>query len=360
MLAPSGEGLILYQAYGNLYAMTGYLADGVGKAFVVVGIIKDSDLEELREVGSGTFETVYRQKWRGIDVAIKRIDDICSTGKASIFYKDTWSGTLRIFRKALENARIEWESAKTVVEELVFKAHYMSFKDCVTSTLLTVLISKESVDNRGPPVGFALIRPPGHQAIAEGPMGFCFFGNVAVATRYAQRVHGLKRVFIIDFDVYHANGTNDVFYDDPDIFFLSTHQDGSFPGTGKIDDIGCGSGEVATLNLPLPEGTSDVDRLLCLCADFANKKMEMKMMQAGAISGPINRAGVVNMAPHGAPGNIVCDHNVPYEGLAEYEIPTAEFTFSSDHVTQACDAKIDMKRKPKRMISKLTDVKLPP
>eukprot|EP00252_Welwitschia_mirabilis_P022315 TRINITY_DN6002_c0_g1_i2.p1 TRINITY_DN6002_c0_g1~~TRINITY_DN6002_c0_g1_i2.p1 ORF type:complete len:407 (+),score=85.73 TRINITY_DN6002_c0_g1_i2:201-1421(+) len=117
-----------------------------------------------------------------------------------------------------------------------------------------VAASKISSD---PPAGFALIRPPGHHALPGEPLGFCIFGNIAIAARYVQRVHGLKRVFIIDFDVHHGNGTNDVFYEDPDIFFLSMHQQHSYPGTGKMAEIGKGAGEGTTLNLPLPGGAGD-------------------------------------------------------------------------------------------------------
>ncbi|PON33758.1 Histone deacetylase superfamily [Parasponia andersonii] len=137
-----------------------------------------------------------------------------------------------------------------------------TFQDSLTAAGAGIALVDSVVEasklSQNQPIGFALIRPPGHHAIPKGPMGFCVFGNVAIAARYAQRVHGLKRVFIIDFDVHHGNGTNDAFYEDPDIFFLSTHQAGSYPGTGKIDEIGQGDGEGTTLNLPLPGGSGDV------------------------------------------------------------------------------------------------------
>ena len=102
----------------------------------------------------------------------------------------------------------------------------------------------------------ALCRPPGHHATPAQPMGFCLFNNAAVAARAAQAVHGIERVLIIDWDVHHGNGTQDVFYDDPHVFYLSLHLDGHYPGTGAAHETGTGAGSGMTLNVPLPAGTS--------------------------------------------------------------------------------------------------------
>ncbi len=104
------------------------------------------------------------------------------------------------------------------------------------------------------PTGFALVRPPGHHACPARPMGFCIVNNAAVATRYVQQTYGdvVKRVAIIDFDVHHGNGTQDVFYNDDSVLFVSTHMSGGFPGTGKISETGLGAGIGTTLNIELP------------------------------------------------------------------------------------------------------------
>jgi acetoin utilization deacetylase AcuC-like enzyme len=104
-------------------------------------------------------------------------------------------------------------------------------------------------------VGFSGLRPPGHHAEPRVAMGFCFFNNVAVAARYALDVLGLSRVFVLDWDVHHGNGTNDIFSSSSEVLFASIHQYPWYPGTGPLSDVGSDSGEGFSLNLPVPSGS---------------------------------------------------------------------------------------------------------
>src|SRR5689334_19011363 len=131
-----------------------------------------------------------------------------------------------------------WEAASVAVGGLL---------ECVDRVMAGELAS-----------AYALCRPPGHHASAGQAMGFCLFNSVAIAARHLQVRHGIERVAIVDWDVHHGNGTQDVFYDDGSVLFVSLHQDALYPpDMGTLGERGTGAGEGATVNVPLPAGTGD-------------------------------------------------------------------------------------------------------
>jgi acetoin utilization deacetylase AcuC-like enzyme len=112
-------------------------------------------------------------------------------------------------------------------------------------------------DGAGVRAGFCALRPPGHHAEASRGMGFCLFNNVAVAARRARDAHGCQRVMVLDWDVHHGNGTNDIFWTDHGVLYVSIHQWPLYPGTGGPDDVGAEAGLGYTVNLPVPPGSGD-------------------------------------------------------------------------------------------------------
>lgn len=115
---------------------------------------------------------------------------------------------------------------------------------------------------------FCVSRPPGHHATAEKGMGFCVFNNVAIAARYAQQKHRIGKVLIVDWDVHHGNGTQDIFYEDGSVFFFSTHQSPWYPWTGAKEETGRGKGLGTTMNCPFPSGAGRKELLGAIEADL--------------------------------------------------------------------------------------------
>jgi acetoin utilization deacetylase AcuC-like enzyme len=158
------------------------------------------------------------------------------------------------------------EHIRTAVEELIaeegpeaeprfFTTDVFLSPGSYTAALLAAgapLVALDAIGEGHARNGYALVRPPGHHARPAQAMGFCLFNNVAIAARYAQRRWGWRKVLIVDYDVHHGNGTQDMFYDDPDVVYFSTHEFPFYPGTGGSQERGEGAGLGATVNVPLP------------------------------------------------------------------------------------------------------------
>jgi acetoin utilization deacetylase AcuC-like enzyme len=129
--------------------------------------------------------------------------------------------------------------------------------DAARSAAGAVTTAVEGIDSGDFDSVFCLVRPPGHHALPDRAMGFCIFNNIAIGAAYATRIRGFDRAAIIDFDVHHGNGTQDIFYDDADVLYCSLHEWPFYPGTGSRDQAGEGRGLGKTINVPLPHGSGE-------------------------------------------------------------------------------------------------------
>ncbi len=186
------------------------------------GVLKDVQLVEP------TLATVEQLRRVHAAALIERVREVAVTGGGTLDLGDTYATPA-----SYELARMAAGSAITVVDRIL----------------------AGQADN-----GFALVRPPGHHAEHSRISGFCLFNNVAAAARQAQAVHNVKRILIVDFDVHHGNGTQDIFYKDDSVLFISTHlflPRMFYPGTGDQQEIGAGLGHGYTVNVPLMPHVGD-------------------------------------------------------------------------------------------------------
>jgi acetoin utilization deacetylase AcuC-like enzyme len=195
----------------------------------------------------------------------ERLKSIMETLRGS----DIWEQLLEIKPRKATFEELEYVHSHAHVEHMKRFTGYADPDTYVSEGSLEAALYAaggvmEAVDRcRAGEIGgaFCAVRPPGHHAERDRAMGFCLFNNVAVAARHAQK-KGYEKVFIVDFDVHHGNGTQHIFEEDGTVFYFSTHQYPHYPGTGSQDERGRGAGEGTTANYPMTPGSGDKDYYL--------------------------------------------------------------------------------------------------
>jgi len=181
-------------------------------------------------------------------------------------------------RQFCANGGGNWD-ADTVAVEATWDA-------AVASATLAAWAADEALEGAdGCETPFSLGRPPGHHAVEDDAMGFCFLNNAAIAAEHALRRDGVDRVAILDWDVHHGNGTQDIFYDRSDVYYASFHEEGLYPGTGDVGETGADAGRGRTLNVPFPSGSGDADYLAVhrevVAPEFENFEPDLIIVSAG-------------------------------------------------------------------------------
>ena len=193
---------------------------------------------------------------------------------------------------------------------------------------------------------FALVRPPGHHATKDRGMGFCVFNNVAILARYLQQHHNFKRILIVDFDVHHGNGTQDIFYSDDTVFYFSIHQHPFYPGTGRPNENGAGKGEGYTINIDLAAGSGDDDLIKGINNQLKPAMDQFKpdfvLVSAGfdAYQGDI--LGELNYTNHGYKEAAIALNNIAKDYSNGHIIYMLEGGYTPENIKKATTSIIDI------------------
>ncbi len=266
-------------------------------------------------------------------------------GKIGIIYSDRYldhetgthvenSGRVRAIREALLEApwsdRLEWIEPRAATPDevaMIHDRHYIAYvrRACESTRGISFLNPDTAVSPMSYEVAllaaggvfegidraaaggidgfFALVRPPGHHAESDESLGFCLFNNIALGARYAQEKHGVGRVFILDWDVHHGNGTQHSFQSDPSVFFCSFHQYPHYPGTGGKTEMGAGDGLGYTMNFPMRAGSGNDDYMHlmdeCAAPAIKNYAPELLLISAGFDAHRNDPLGGINLTEEG-------------------------------------------------------------
>jgi len=170
--------------------------------------------------------------------------------------------------KEVEESCFEEKSYLHSKDTIISKDSYLAA--CMAAAGVTAAV--DAVMNRKVKNAFCAVRPPGHHASKNKAMGFCIFNNVAIGARYVQNAYKLRKVLIVDFDVHHGNGTQDIFKNDPNVLYFSIHRSPFYPGTGNAEEKGCGN----IVNVPLPKSSGDAEYVKVFEETFRSRAFEFK------------------------------------------------------------------------------------
>jgi acetoin utilization deacetylase AcuC-like enzyme len=218
------------------------------------GIVKDSIyLEHIKDSGHiespGRLFHVYEM------LETPEMTDLLQFIKPRMATKEeiSWNHDINYINRVEKTQEMEWVQLDpdTLANNVTWKASCLAAGGGLA---LIDEIFEKNIDN-----GLLLCRPPGHHAIHSKAMGFCIFNNIAISACYLKKKYNLKRILIVDWDLHHGNGTQDSFYNDKQVLYISTHQYPYYPGSGAAEQVGTGEGKYYTINIPLSAGHGDMD-----------------------------------------------------------------------------------------------------